>query len=174
MNESLGLELEEVSQRNLISALSDLPPRVIAVDDLHQVFRRSVGGFSGLVALLEVMFATSEEHFWLASLHEPAWVYLQGVPGAVNLSVFRDRVAVRRWKANEVRNWLEQRVANQGLKMDYGSLVGEVLPGVDRERAVIRSRDAFGDYWFNRRKETPESFYSIGFVRCISMLNQTG
>ena len=67
MNESLGLELEEVSQRNLISALSDLPPRVIAVDDLHQVFRRSVGGFSGLVALLEVMFATSEEHFWLAS-----------------------------------------------------------------------------------------------------------
>ena len=143
MNDSLRLELEEVSQRKLISALSDLSPRIIAVDDLHQVFRRSVGGFSGLVVLLDVMFATSEEHFWLTSMHEPAWAYLQGVPGAVNLSVFRDRVALRRWKATEVRLWLEQRVANQGFTMDYGGLVGEVLPGADRERAVIRSRDAF-------------------------------
>ena len=156
MNEALSLELSQVTKTSVVEALSAMPPSVIAVDDLHQVFRRSVGGFAGLVVLLDVMHATSEEHYWLVSLHEPAWVYLQGVPGAVNLSVFRDRVALHRLSSTEAREWLEQRAEDQGLRMDYGCLVGEVLPGVDRERAVTRSRDAFWRFLVQSGQGNPQ------------------
>jgi hypothetical protein len=126
------------------AVLSAQASRVMLVDDLHLLFLRSVGGFSGLRRVLGVMHATSEEHFWICGIHEPSWAYLSCIPAAVNLAVFRQSLHMPRPTARELGDAIGARCDAVGLSLQFDLLAGRSAPGTDPGRVLQRARDA---YW---------------------------
>lgn len=127
-----------------IEALSGLPPSLFVVDDLHRAFVRAVGGFKALRQVLTVMHAASDRHFWVCGFHGETWAWLEGVRGAVNLGVFRQRIRVDDLDEHRLRDWLEARARAAGLVLRYQHLAATGLRGTDKIRAEERARAA---YW---------------------------
>ena len=123
--------------------LDALEPRIFVVDDLHRCFLRAVGGFRGLRDILTAMHAASDQHFWVCAFHGDNWAYLEGVGGAVNLGVFRKRVAMRPMAPESLRDWLEDHTRACGLEPTYDDLATEGWMGSDPVRARERARNAY-------------------------------
>ncbi len=126
-----------------IRLLKALPPTVFVVDDLHRCFLRAVGGFRGLRQVLTTMHAVSDRHFWICAFHGDNWAYLEGVGGAVNLGVFRTRVAMQPLTPTQMRDWLEAHTRDTGITPTYDDLAAEGWMGSDPERARERARNAY-------------------------------
>ncbi len=129
------------STPELIAALQALPPTVFVVQDLHRAVLRAVGGFDAVRTLIEVFQATSEEHFWLCTLHKTMWAYLSGASGAVGLSAFREVIDLRALSANDLEGWIPEVVAAAGYSLTYEGL--RAGRRGDDERAAERERAAF-------------------------------
>jgi len=120
-----------------------LPPTVFVIDDLHRCFLRAVGGFRGLRQVLTAMHAVSDRHFWVCAFHGDNWAYLEGIGSAVNLGVFRARVAMRPMAPAELRDWLEGHTRAAGLTPTYDDLAADGWMGGDPERNRERARNAY-------------------------------
>ena len=72
----LDLGLEEPDWILLTRALRELPPTVFFIDDAHRLLLRGVGGFSALRRLINLMHATADQHFWVASFHPVSYTHL--------------------------------------------------------------------------------------------------
>jgi hypothetical protein len=108
------------------------------------MFLRTVGGFSGLRAVLGVMHATSQQHFWICGLHAPSFWYLSRLQASVNLTVFRTTIHMPRVGARELGDWLDARCVEASARPSFSRLVTRSPLGGDPERALQRARDA---YW---------------------------
>gem|GEM_PF-1381089 len=134
----------EADVEALIQQLSAAPTRIFIVDDLHRLVLRAVGGFAAARAVLRIMQATSEEHFWICAFHGPTWDYLAGVSSSVNLEAFRARIMLDELPAAQLAEWVRARVEAAGFAVHFDSLVGRVLPGPDAQRVRERAEQA---YW---------------------------
>jgi len=123
--------------------LVELPPSIFVIDDLHRCFLRAVGGFRGLRQVLTTMHAVSDRHFWVCAFHGDNWAFLEGVGDAVNLGVFRDRVAMHPMSPIELRNWLEAHTIAAGVRPTYDDLATEGWLGADPQRTRERARNAY-------------------------------
>lgn len=66
--------------------IEGLPGRhIVVLEDAHKLFLRSMGGFDGLKKLLLLVAQTNQKIFWVLSLREYSWRYLNS---PVNLSDF--------------------------------------------------------------------------------------
>ncbi|HCH63558.1 MAG TPA: hypothetical protein DFR83_12190, partial [Deltaproteobacteria bacterium] len=126
-----------------ITLLDRLPPTVFVIDDLHRCFLRAVGGYRGLREILTTMHAVSDRHFWICSFHGDNWAYLEGIGGAVNLGVFRSRVAMQPLAPSTLRDWLEAHTRKAGIEPTYDDLAAEGWIGSDPDRARERARNAY-------------------------------
>jgi hypothetical protein len=105
---SLGLASTcERSLHGLREALADLPPSLIVLEDTHRAFLRTVHGFDGLRALLQVVGQAGNRHFWILSMHGPAWHYLSRLGGLLNLQMFGKVLRLEPWSLTELRTLLE-------------------------------------------------------------------
>lgn len=72
--ETLGAETNE--RDAVLAALAEGPGRVLALDPLHALARRRVGGLAPLIALLDLISATRGRHVWLVGCDDQAWTLL--------------------------------------------------------------------------------------------------
>ncbi len=54
-------------------------PSVIAIEDAHQLYQRTVGGFETLKKLLLLIARTSQQILWIVSIRKYAWQYLNSI-----------------------------------------------------------------------------------------------
>lgn len=125
---------------DLAVALRALPSRVFVLDELNLAFVRAVDGFAGLQAVLYVMNATGDHHFWITSSHRPAWFYLTRLGGLVNTGVFRAVIDLPALTEPELRRLCVGRTRAAGFEVDFAGLVRPNLlgddPAVELERAT--------------------------------------
>ena len=137
---ALGLgEVEgDMEPAQLAEELAALPgePRVFVLENLERLFQRSVGGFAALRAALEVVHASSDDHFWIVTMHGPTWNYLRSVPGAFEAAVFGEVIQLEPAAPQQLEQWLEGCAAEAGLTLSYDRLAGtgEGSPAAGRER----------------------------------------
>jgi hypothetical protein len=126
-----------------IAALNAMPRRAFIVEGLHRSFVRRVGGLAGIQALLTVMNATAHHHFWVVTIHRPAWDWLDSVGSPVDTGVFREVLNVAPWTASALQAWLEAGIQRGGSRLTYAGLVRQSAFGADPEVELERATDVF-------------------------------
>jgi hypothetical protein len=135
---------EPCSRVELIDEISLLPgPRVFLVDELERLFLREVGGFAALREVLQVMHATSDEHFWVVSFHGPTWAYLRGVPSVFDPAFFERVEAIEPVGPDALARWLGIAAQQAELELDFDELAGVGPNTLEADRLRGRARAAF-------------------------------
>lgn len=141
LSEALGLASDpDRPLAGLLEGLAARPPSIIVLEEVQRAFLRTVHGFDGLRLLLQVVARTGDRHFWVLSMHGPAWTYLSGLGGLLNLEMFRTVIQVPPWTPEELRLLVDGRARGCGAACSYDALVrSQPLggdPDVARERTI--------------------------------------
>ena len=131
-------------RQELIDEISLLPgPRVFLVDDMERLFLREVGGFAALRATLQVLHATSDEHFWICGFHGPTWAYLRGVPGVFDPAFFERVHPLPLAGPDALARWLGTAAQQADLELSFDDLAGIGPNTLEADRLRTRAQAAF-------------------------------
>jgi len=137
--EALNVPLASTDEQ-MAASLRQLPRAVYILDGAHFAFLRAVGGFDALRSLLYLLNASSEERFWIAVFHRPAWRYLQRLPVLIDVGVFRDEIDLAPMNEHMLRRVCDARVRELGLTASFERLVRPSAlggpPDIELERTI--------------------------------------
>jgi len=124
----------------LITALMDAPGKVWVLEGLEMAFLRTVGGFQAVRALFQVIQQCSEHHFWVLSVHSPAWRYLSRLPALFDTRFFRAEITLEPLREAQLRELIDRRMASVDVVVSFddlerGGVKGGGDPKIERERA---------------------------------------
>ena len=119
------------SKEDLILAFKKIPPTLFLLSNLNRLFLRAVGHYDGLDAVLAVMQATGRHHFWVASFHDPAWSFLQGMAHVGHVNVFSQRIRLGALNPADLSQWLESHTRTVGIEPNFDSLLQRKNSGPD-------------------------------------------
>jgi len=128
---------------SVIKALLDKPSTVFLLSNIHRLFMRAVGHYAGMDAVLDVMQATARHHFWIASLHGPAWSFLAGMNNVGHVGIFPKRIHIGPMNPADMSAWLHKRTRSIGFRPNFQSLLQRPAKGPDRNRLIERTERAF-------------------------------
>ena len=129
---------------SVVEALHEIASSVILLSNIHRLYLRAVGNYAGLDAVLAVMQATGRKHFWVASLHGPAWSFLAGMEHVGNLGVFPVRLHLDPMNPADMSAWLLRQTRSAGFTPRFDGLLQRPARGPDRLRILERTERA---YW---------------------------
>jgi hypothetical protein len=156
------------SREELIDEISLLPgPRVFLVDDMERLFLREVGGFAALRIVLQVLHATSDEHFWVCGFHGPTWSYLRGVPGVFDPAFFQRVHALPLLGPEQLGRWLRTAAQQAELELSFDELAGIGPSTIEATRLRNRAQAA---YW---RLLADSSAGNPSVARCLFLAGAT-
>jgi hypothetical protein len=153
--------------RELVAPMAELPPTIFVIEEVQRCFLRSVGGFDALRAMLYVMNATGDRHFWLLTLHRPAFRYLSRLHGLVNMSVLRSVIDLPPMHDGQLRELVGARMAAVGLKPRFDPLLGGYVAPDDRAAAVERATANFFRLLADASDGNPSVALRL-WTRCLS------
>jgi hypothetical protein len=120
-------------------AIEALPSQVFLFQGLHRAWSRRVAGFDGMSALLYVLDATSDHHFYVASMHRLSWDFLASTGSLLDMGVFRCVVPLTSLTASQIQALTLARADRAGFSVDFSSLVRPSAfggdPAIETERA---------------------------------------
>lgn len=138
--EALGIQPSPATSEAMVEAIALRPPGIVVVEDVQLAFLRVVGGFDALRCLLYVLNASARRHFWLLTVHRPAWRYLSRLSALVNVEVFRSVVEIPPMGERLLRDLTLRRLRSLGYRLDFRALVRTnpfgADPEVEHERTV--------------------------------------
>jgi hypothetical protein len=148
LTEPFGIETPKHSTRDslqntIVDRLKSEPPCVFLVDDLHVLLKRSVGGFEVLQFALDIVQSCSDDHFWVLTLHRPAWSYVNAVSASAKLA-FREHIELSRLEPEELGSHLLARARAAGYEPRFETLLQRAQPHSDREAVENKARSM---YW---------------------------
>jgi hypothetical protein len=148
LKEALEIEIptnstRESVQNTLIERLESEPPTVFLVDDLHYLLRRSVGGFDVLQSVMNIVQSCSDDHFWVLTLHRPAWSYVNTVSASARIA-FREHIELSRLEPEELGSSLLARTRAAGYAPRFETLLQRGRAQSDRETVEGKARAM---YW---------------------------
>jgi hypothetical protein len=129
---------------SVVEALNKKASSAILLSNLHRLYLRAVGHYAGLDAVLAVMQATGRQHFWVASLHGPAWSFLAGMEHVGNLGVFPVQLHLEPMNPADMSTWLLGQTRSAGFSPRFDGLLQRPARGPDRLRILERTERA---YW---------------------------
>jgi hypothetical protein len=128
---------------DLIAALMDMPGRVWVLEGLECCFLRTVGGFEAVRALFQLIQQCSEHHFWVISVHRPAWRYLSRLSSLFDARFFRAEIELAPLRDAQLRELVGRRTATAGYTPSFTNLERSGLRGGDPESERQRAERTF-------------------------------
>ncbi len=141
--EVMGLPDVPPTLEGLAEAIDALEPRGVELRGLHRAFERRVGGLAAISSLLYVLNASSDRHFWVVSVHKPAWDWFDSVGSLVDTGVFRSVIRLAPLTSSQLRAITVARLGSVGLRPDFSGLVRTSALGADPEVELERSTAVF-------------------------------
>ena len=138
-----GLETVPDTLDALVEAIEAIEPRGFELRGIHRAFERRVGGLAAISAMLYVLNATSDRHFWVVSVHKPAWDWFDSVGSLVDTGVFRAVIRLAPLSSAQLRALTVARLGAVGLRPDFSGLVRTSAFGADPEVELERSTSVF-------------------------------
>ncbi|GAB4565045.1 MAG: hypothetical protein Tsb0020_15640 [Haliangiales bacterium] len=134
------------SEEDLIQAIRDQGPRIMALDGCHNFFLRQVDGFRAWETFTRVVNQTCEQVFWVLGFNDVAWDYLANIAGGV--AYFRRVVKMPPWTDEELRRLILTRMRRAGYRSNFTDLLVTNIEGVGTRAQIIRtSRGYFRLLW---------------------------
>ena len=129
-----------------IDGLCAGPERVVLLDECHNTFLRTVGGFEAYEALVELVNATSKQVFWVLLFNSFTWRFLNDSRSRQHY--FRRLLEVPAWSADEIRELIRRRNNQTGFEVEFdeallsgeraGSGQLELIEGADGYFRLLR------------------------------------
>jgi hypothetical protein len=162
----LGLSASPRTE-DVVAALRAKPTALILVSNLHRLFLRAVGHYQGIDAVLDVMQATADHHFWVASFHGPSWAFLQGMDHVGHVGIFQNRIHLKPMTAPDMSAWLHTQTRQADLKPRFDGLLQRDSTGPDRARRLERTERAFWRLMVDASQGNPTVAARL-WVDCLS------
>jgi len=141
--EATACEGDPRSVEDLAAVLEDMPSRVYLFEGLHLAFARKVGGLDAIATILYVLNATSDNHFWVVSVHKPAWDWFDSVGSLVDTGVFRTIIPLAPLTSAQLQALTVARTGQAGYRVDFQGLVKASALGTDPKIELERSTSVF-------------------------------
>ncbi len=133
------LHLKEINDvGELVKLDANLEPRVVVIDDAHNLFLAEVGCFDAYKTLMQCMNAQLENIFWVVSMHAPSWSYLSCVFSREQRisNIYR----MSRWSPQEIRRLVLSRHQGSKRRLRYNELL--LSASASSESSSVRSADS--------------------------------
>ncbi len=104
-----------------IEGLNVGPERVVLIDEAHNVFLRTVGGYRAYDALIDVVNATSSRIFWIILFNSFTWRFLN--ESRSRLHFFRKLIEVPSWSSDELRDLIRRRNKQTGFDVEFDEML---------------------------------------------------
>ena len=104
-----------------IDGLCAGPERVVLLDEAHNAFLRTVGGYEAYDALVELVNATSSKIFWVLLFNSFTWRFLN--ESHSRLHYFRRLLQVPSWSADDIRELIRRRNRQTGFEVEFDDLL---------------------------------------------------
>ena len=110
----------EDTKQKLMTKLRSLPPSVFVIENLANIVLRSVGGFSTYMSLLDVVMATADKHFWIATATDESWRFIkQAFHGS---ECFSRTIHISTLDEDQVRELVLKRHESEHAKLDFSAI----------------------------------------------------
>jgi hypothetical protein len=133
--------------REWIDGLCAGPERVVLLDEAHNVFLRTVGGYRAYDALVDLVNATSSRIFWVLLFNNFTWRFLNESRSRQHF--FRKLITVPSWSADELRDLIRRRNKQTGFEVEFD----EMLLAGERGEAGLELVEG-ADGYFRLLRET--------------------
>ena len=139
---STGIDAQPKTE-SVIKALKQQPKTMFLLSNIHRLFMRAVGHYSGLDSVLDIMQATARHHFWVASFHGPAWSFLAGMNDVGHIGIFPKRINIGPMGPADLSAWLHKRTKTVGYRPSFSNLLQRPSTGAEQTRMIERAERAF-------------------------------
>ncbi|MBX2799016.1 MAG: hypothetical protein KTR31_15175 [Myxococcales bacterium] len=152
----------------LVERLRSVPPKAVILEEIHRCFARKVGGLNQVQALLYVLNAASDHHFFVVSVHGPTWDYFSSTGSMVDCGVFHTVARLAPFGSQQLRAITMARAGMAGLKVDFDTLTRETALGGDAELERDRTVDVFYRLLAEASNGSPTVAVDL-FARCLQL-----
>ncbi len=105
----------------LLAADAGIPPTVVLIDDLHNVFLRRRHGFEAFRFLATLLNADTRNLFWCATFNLYPWRYLEDVFSSEQ--PFRAAHVLPPWSDTDIEQLIMRRHARTGYELRFDQLI---------------------------------------------------
>ncbi|MCB9689272.1 MAG: hypothetical protein H6735_29810 [Alphaproteobacteria bacterium] len=163
----VGLEPGARTAEQLVDEIEASPRRAFLLEDVHRCFSRRVGGIEAVNRLLYVLNATCDHHFWVVTVHGPAWDYFASVGSLVDTGVFHSIIRLAPLSSQQLRELTVTRTGRAGFRVDFSGLARRsALVGGDREVEQERAVGLFYRLLADASNGSPVVALAL-FARCL-------
>ncbi len=129
------------TEQELIQQLRDAPQDAVAIDNCHNLFLRQVNGFSGWEAFVRVVNETCDRIFWVLTIGQAAWEYLNNVAGRVHY--FRRLIPLPAWSEDQIRTLIMQRMRRARFGVSFSELLVTQVEGLSVAAQLGRTSSGY-------------------------------
>lgn len=129
------------SVEELATHLQQQPRQVLLLDEAHNVFLRSVGGYDAFELLVRLVQLSSERVFWVLVFNRYSWVFLKHSQRSAHY--FRRQLQLTPWSAAELRDLIVRRNERAGLQIEFEEMLLEGGGGGDGPEVVETAEGYF-------------------------------
>ena len=112
----------KTSDLNLVKdTYKNMPKTVLLIDDIHNLFLSTIGGFEGFKAFIYIVNTTSQNLFWCLAFNSFSWGYLDSIFGYNHYVNIIKRMP--QWSDKEIQNLIISRHKQTDYKLSYENVI---------------------------------------------------
>ncbi|HUU00009.1 MAG TPA: ATP-binding protein [Myxococcota bacterium] len=124
-----ALGLEQAANTGALAAyLNKGDERVVMLDEAHNLFLRTVGGYEAFEALVQLVTYTSERVFWIIAFNRFAWNFINH--SRRKMHYFRKLLRLPDWSIEELQDLIARRNKRAGMTVRFSDSL------LDKERST--------------------------------------
>lgn len=116
-----SLETVPTTRAELVQAIQAAPSRVVLIDDCHHFYLRKIGGFDAVDLFFDVVNRCDSKHFWVLSMNNFAWSYLNRVRARQHL--FGAVLDIGGWNEADIQELIRRRDMLAGMPLSFSELM---------------------------------------------------
>ncbi len=116
-----SLKTTPTTRAELVKAIQAAPSRVVLIDDCHHFYLRKIGGFDAVDLFFDVVNRCDSKHFWVLSMNNFAWSYLNRVRARQHL--FGAVLNIGGWNEADIQDLIRRRDALAGMPLSFSELM---------------------------------------------------
>ena len=168
-----ALKLSEVqSTDDLIRSLnSQAENRICIVENIHNLFLRSIEGFQALDDLLLIISKTRRNVFWIISCGRYAWEYLETITKIS--SFFKRIIHLQDLSTDEIKDLILSRHQISGYGIDYIP-TSKITYSRQYKKITnpLQQQQYLEDYFFKRLSDSAEGNIRVAIYFWLSAINE--
>ena len=137
----LGLGDEHVAVGPLAAKLKSGEPKIVLLDEAHNLFLRTVDGYRAFDAMVRLVTYSAERVFWVLAFNTFSWEFLN--ESRKRFHYFRKLVTIPPWSAEELAELVNTRNKRAGFQVDLDPVLLDTDRGSSGDVELVETTEGF-------------------------------